>query len=142
MLSPFPSLSRLTNLEYLDLYFNGIYGPLPHFDPLALAKLTDFVVPHNWLTGPISNLAVLTSLTYLEIDDNSFSGPLKPIFQLTNLIDTATVENNLLVGEIDQFTKDWLKKYSRLDEPNCFTTTTGEFHNPQSKLLCPSKLGC
>ena len=93
------SLGALTELEYLDLGGNSIFGPLPEWLKLN-TKIQSLYLNANIFTGSIDVLLGLTSLTQLWLFDNFLVGGIPPqIGALTNLIE-LNLRNNSLGGPI------------------------------------------
>jgi hypothetical protein len=77
-------MSSLTKLEYLDLFYNQLTGPIP--DLRGLTNLSLLSLGANQLTGEIPAwLNNLTNLNYLFLPQNELSGPIPELSNLTNL---------------------------------------------------------
>ncbi|KAL6193424.1 hypothetical protein ACLB2K_034508 [Fragaria x ananassa] len=98
-------LGILTNLQYMELYENNFFGPIPsaigHLSKLVSLDLRVF---RNNLTGAIpSSLGNLTSLVLLQLNRNKLTGvlPVEVIglvrFGKLLILD---VSSNLLVGTV------------------------------------------
>ncbi|MDM8528392.1 leucine-rich repeat domain-containing protein [Anaerolineales bacterium HSG24] len=95
-----PELSKLTNLEHLNLDGNDLSGSIPP----ELSKLTNLEhlnLDGNDLSGSIPpELSKLTNLRYLYLDDNDLSGSIPPeLSKLTNL-ERLYLNGNQLNGSI------------------------------------------
>ncbi|XP_051145659.1 MDIS1-interacting receptor like kinase 2-like [Andrographis paniculata] len=78
-------IGNLSQLTYLNLSINFIYGQLPRL--LFLTKLETFDVSYNYISGSIpSQIEALSNLSYLDLSHNSFTGLLPlTVANLSNL---------------------------------------------------------
>ena len=91
-------LGDLTSLHTLQLWGNGLSGPIP--DLSGLTELTTLSLSSNQLTGSIpASLGSLTKLTTVYLWGNELSGPIPDLSGLTELT-TLSLSQNKLTGEI------------------------------------------
>ena len=91
-----PSLSRLTELERLNLVHQRFNGSIPpELGNLTHLRVLELFV--NWLTGSIPpELGNLKNLTDLDLGENRLTGPIPPeVGNLTNLIELVLWGNQL-----------------------------------------------
>ncbi|GLT79556.1 hypothetical protein SLA2020_510390 [Shorea laevis] len=92
------SIGNLSQLTFLDFYFNNLGGQIP--PSLAnLTQLSKLSLSENHFSGPIPFLANLTQLIDLDLSNNQFSGPIPFLANLTQLIDLH-LSNNQFSGPI------------------------------------------
>ncbi|XP_051149897.1 probable LRR receptor-like serine/threonine-protein kinase At1g07650 isoform X2 [Andrographis paniculata] len=94
-----PSLSKLRQLEGIDLNRNFLSGTIP--PEWASTKLKSISVSVNRLSGPIPRyLGNITTLTYLSLETNLFSGSVPP--ELGNLVnlERLVLSANFLTGKL------------------------------------------
>lgn len=74
------SLSKCSNLEYLDLSSNNISTPIPNFGG-SCPKLKHLDLSSNKFVGKIEDNALVgcTSLSFLNVSNNEFSGGFPPL---------------------------------------------------------------
>ncbi|CAB9518928.1 expressed unknown protein [Seminavis robusta] len=95
-----PEILLLTSLSLVNLYNNGIAGPISLQLPTELYELTDLRslwMSRNQCTGKIpSEIALFTSLSYLNFGQSQLSGQIpSEIALLTSLSDLSFGENDL-----------------------------------------------
>ncbi|MBD2769597.1 hypothetical protein IC235_17040 [Hymenobacter sp. BT664] len=106
---PLPAdLSRLTQLELLQLSHNQLTGPLP--EPWGgLTALANLNLSYNELSGDLpAALSQCTRLNYLDLAHNRFTGSLRPLVGLVNLAITNESDNQFsgpLPAELGQLTQ-------------------------------------
>lgn len=93
-------ISKLENLEVLNLHFNKLTGTIPP-EIGSLSNLNELELSYNQINGSIpKELCKLTRLELLDLGLNSLSGTIPPeIGQLTNL-KLLSLGDNGLSGEI------------------------------------------
>ena len=94
---PIPhEIGLLTNLTYLNLFYNEISGPIPA-EIGNLVNLTYLNLGYNELSGSIpSEIGNLVNLNYLDLGNNHFSGTIpSEIGNLVNLENLELVKNQL-----------------------------------------------
>ena len=96
-----PELGHLSNLEFLFLDFNDLSGPIPP-ELGDLSNLEFLWLSRNNLTGPIpAELGNMGSLGSLYLGGNSFSGPIPPeLGSLSGLVRLHLYNNADLEGEL------------------------------------------
>ncbi|KAM3193091.1 hypothetical protein ACQJBY_069949 [Aegilops geniculata] len=95
-----PELSRLVNLQYLELYRNNLNGEIPK----ELGKLKNLIsldLYANKLTGRIpKSLSKLSSLRFMRLNNNKLAGSIpRELAKLSNL-KVIDLSNNDLCGTI------------------------------------------
>ncbi|KAJ3696201.1 hypothetical protein LUZ60_001578 [Juncus effusus] len=119
-----PVLSNLTNLSYLNLSHNSLFGQLPHELLSLLTNLTILDISFNSLSGPIPSSRSLliqvvnlsgnffngsilvinsTSLVSLNMSNNSLTGPIPTsICTLSPFLTSLDISYNKIDGEISE----------------------------------------
>ena len=100
---PIPSeIGLLTNLTYLNLFYNEVSGPIPP-EIGNLVNLTYLNLGYNELSGSIpSEIGNLLNLNYLILGNNHFSGTIpSEIGNLVNL-ESLDLTKNQLYGLIPE----------------------------------------
>ncbi|GLJ40536.1 hypothetical protein SUGI_0836140, partial [Cryptomeria japonica] len=91
-----PEIGNCTNLEWLDVGTNLIYGPLPM--SITMLPLSTISLLGNAFEGRLpEGIFSMTQLTYLSLGSNKFSGniPKDSIGELKNLTQLAIYSNNI-----------------------------------------------
>ena len=89
-------LSRMKELQFLDLSFNNIGGRLDGFDN---PKLETLHAGHNYFIGNMSGLQSLQNLEYLDLNHNGLEGGIEYLSDL-DLVQYAYLNENFLTGNI------------------------------------------
>nr|XP_023920778.1 receptor-like protein 12 [Quercus suber] len=85
--SQIPSLSKLKDLNLIDLRFNNLRGRIPDF-LTNLTRLTKVYLSYNQLTSQIGEFQSSNSLQILRLENNMLYGSIpKSISNLVNLIE-------------------------------------------------------
>ncbi|KAL2540200.1 disease resistance family protein/LRR family protein [Abeliophyllum distichum] len=94
----FQNLSEITSLEYLDLSYNQLYGPLP--DITGLSSLKELRLNNNQVKEfPPQSLGQPSSLVHLYLSNNQIKGSLPNLSVFWNLRGLY-LGSNLLEGTI------------------------------------------
>ena len=128
------SFGFVTDLTYLDLSGNNLFGKLPPTIG-SLTLLTFFGVASNKLTGPLPpEIGSLSRVTRLDIQENSFQGTVPFAITLIRDMVVLNMQNNSFLGAIPNALCDYpALNYSSISfqdnlfltcYPDCLTNAT------------------
>ncbi|GAB2227993.1 hypothetical protein Droror1_Dr00009822 [Drosera rotundifolia] len=89
------SITKLTNLEFLDISYTGISGTIPEF-LFEMNSLTTLILSGNKFTGPLPTSPNLLNLD-LDLNNNLFTGTIPAIYASFKGVSVA---GNKLTGTV------------------------------------------
>ncbi|KAE8698596.1 hypothetical protein F3Y22_tig00110597pilonHSYRG00470 [Hibiscus syriacus] len=93
-----PLVSKLTQLSYLDLSDNKLFGSIPS-SVSSLRNLQSLILKSNSFSGSIpDSVAALKSLEFLDLSHNSLSGPLPKTLNSLSSLRRLDMSYNKLTG--------------------------------------------
>ncbi|KAH0713684.1 hypothetical protein KY289_009643 [Solanum tuberosum] len=91
---------RWDSLQYLDMKFNSLQGPLPS-SICNMSKLTLLDFSHNYFSDSVPHcLGSMAFLTVLDLRKNNFTGSLPPLCAHSTSLSTIVVNGNRFEGPV------------------------------------------
>ncbi|XP_043693294.1 LRR receptor-like serine/threonine-protein kinase EFR [Telopea speciosissima] len=95
------SLVNCTNLEFLDIRYNGFKGPLPNFKANLSTQLSIFLLGQNQISGTIpTGIENLFNLTFLDMEFNFLEGNIPSVIGKLPNLQRLFLNGNTLSGQI------------------------------------------
>ncbi|KAG5387530.1 hypothetical protein IGI04_039000 [Brassica rapa subsp. trilocularis] len=126
-----PELTKLTNLEFLDLSYMGLAGEIPTSFS-SLNRLTELRLSNNELIGSFSPLYNLSKLSSLYLSDNHFSGNVPCSLLTLPLLFDLDLSQNHLTDSLETMNCSSSSKLATLDLS--YNRLCGRILEPLSKL--------
>ena len=112
-----PELSKLTNLEVLDLSYMGLAGEISSSFS-SLNRLTHLTLSGNELIGSFSPLFNLSRLSFLSLFDNHFSGNIHCSLLTMPFLSSLDLSHNHLTDSLEIMNCSSSSKLQLLDLSN------------------------
>ncbi|WMV55350.1 hypothetical protein MTR67_048735 [Solanum verrucosum] len=91
---------RWDSLQYLDMKFNSLQGPLPS-SICNMSKLALLDLSHNYFSDSVPHcLGSMAFLTVLDLRKNNFTGSLPPLCAHSTSLSTIVVNGNRFEGPV------------------------------------------